>query len=172
MTPSNRPPLVKNNGLVLPFSEIRGLCVDEARRKIIGAGKKRLADITLYDLIIPDNHGIYFFFAPDGATCLYVGKNSSLQFVERMGSHFAVDQTSWHNHFLKYYKAQHKVASLIETAQAVADCRLLLMPVTSELISSAEKFFRVALSPVLNRRKARNPVCDDAKLEDAVENIA
>ncbi|HSH39494.1 MAG TPA: hypothetical protein VK993_11985 [Chthoniobacterales bacterium] len=99
---------------------------------------------------LPGLHGVYFYFAADSTTCLYVGKNSSQQFIERIPWHFAVSEGSWQNHFLDRYRTHHHSESLFEAAKAARDCYILLMPVPHELIGKAERFFRVFQQPRFN----------------------
>lgn len=102
---------------------------------------------------LPDGvHGIYFFFAPDSETCLYVGKNSSPQFVERIPWHFAISENSWQNHFLKYFKKDRNCSSLFEAAQDAGDCQILLMPTPqdNDLIATIEWLFRFFQKPKFN----------------------
>lgn len=142
--------------MILPFRSIEALSVSEACKAISAAPKKRLRDARLFDFIMQDSaelpglHGIYFYFAPDNETCLYVGKNSSQQFIERIPWHFAVSEGSWQNHFLKYHRKHTNAESLFAAAKSAGDCHVLLMPVEDDLIAIAEKFFRVFQKPRFN----------------------
>lgn len=142
--------------MIIPFSSIESSTIQQACTTIRAASKKRLRDAKLFDFImqdgieIPGVHGVYFFFAADNETCLYVGKNSSPQFIERIPWHFALGEESWQNHFLKYYRRHYQSASLFEAAQAAGDCHILLMPALHEVIAKAETFFRVFLKPRFN----------------------
>ncbi len=171
-----------SSDLTLPFSKIAELTVSAACAAVKGAKKKRLADVRLFDLVIQDqpNQGIYFFFAPDGCTCLYVGKNSSMQFTERLGMHFAVADESWQNHFLKAYKEHHKQQSLTSALAHAGDCRLLLMPIMPTddgLAAKAETFFRIFQEPLFNSLKsrraqrARESIGADDRLLKAIDEI-
>jgi hypothetical protein len=150
-------PMRKDKGrkMILPFSSIEASSIHEACSAIAAAPKKRLRDAKLFDFIMQDGmeHGIYFFFAPDSTTCLFVGKNSSQQFIERIPSHFAISEASWMNHFLKRYRIQHQSISLFEAAKDAGDCHILLMPVEDDLIAKAEKFFRIFQKPQFNTLK-------------------
>jgi hypothetical protein len=164
--------------MILDFSKIEHLPVGDARSAIASAPKMRLGEIKIYDLITEDSHGIYLFFSPDSTTCLYVGKNSSMQFVERIPLHFAIGETSWQNHFLKKYRNHYKSGSLPDTAKAVSGCHILLMPVRKyELIAKAEKFFRVVQKPVLNELKSYKyeelgkSASDFKSVGDAINNL-
>lgn len=163
--------------MILDFSKIEHLPVGDACSTIASAPKMRLGEIRIYDLITEDSHGVYFFFGPDRTTCLYVGKNSSMQFVERIPHHFATDQTSWQNHFLKKYRDHYTSGSLPETTKAVRDCHILLMPVRRyELIVRAERFFRVFQEPVLNELKSAKAKLlksapDFKSVGDAINNL-
>jgi hypothetical protein len=170
----------KGSKLILPFSSIEALSIHEACSAVAAAPKKRLRDAKLFDFFmldgmqLPGMHGIYFFFAPDNTTCLYVGKNSSMQFVERIPWHFAIDEASWMNHFVKYYRTHHQSPSLFEAAKDAGDCHILLMPVESELIAKVERFFRVFQKPQFNsiefipRYLKASPL--DAKIGEVIMN--
>ncbi len=142
--------------MILPLSSVEHLSIRDGCAAIAAAPKRRLADVKLFDFIIQDGaplpgvHGIYFYFAPDGTSCLYVGKNSSQQFIERIPWHFALSDGSWQNHFLKYYRTHNHSESLFEAAKAAGDCQILLMPVAHELVGKAERFFRVFQQPRFN----------------------
>ena len=73
-----------------------------------------------------------------------------MQFIERIPWHFAIGEGSWQNHFLKYYKKHYQLDSLFEAAKGAADCHILLMPVDGDLITKAEKFFRIFQKPKFN----------------------
>ncbi len=170
-----------SSDLTLPFSEIAELTVSAACAEVKGARKKRLADVRLFDLVLQDqpNQGIYFFFAPEpDECCLYVGKNSSMQFIERLGMHFAVAEASWQNHFLKAYKKHHRPQqSLTEALKDAGDCRLLLMPMDDGLAAKAETFFRIFQEPLFNSltsrraQQARKSIGADDGLRDAIGRI-
>lgn len=143
--------------MILPFSSVEHLSIRDGCAAIVAAPKRRLADAKLFDFImqegapLPGVHGVYFYFAADGTTCLFVGKNSSQQFIERIPWHFAVSDGSWQNHFLRYYRTHHHSESLFEAAKAAGDCYILLMPVLPhEVIGRAERFFRVFQQPRFN----------------------
>lgn len=164
--------------MILPFSSIEGSTIEQACSTIAAAKKKRLGDAKLFDFIMQDDselpglHGIYMFFDADSATCLYVGKNSSPQYIERIPWHFAVSEGSWQNHFLKYYRTHHQSPSLFEAAQGARNCHILLMPVPHELITKTEKFFRVFQKPLFNKLSASgrylNSIPLDTNVGDAI----
>ena len=166
--------------MILPFNSIEGSSIQQACSTISAAPKKRLGDLKLFDIIMQDGleppatHGIYFFFDADKTTCLYVGKNASQQFIERIPWHFALSESSWMNHFLKYYKKHHQSPSLFEAARGASDCYILLMPVPDELIAKAEKFFRVFLKPRFNSlasaSRLLNSIPSDTNLGEAIRN--
>ena len=169
----------------MPFRSIEALSIHEAVSAISAAPKKRLRDVHLFDFIMHDGkelpdgvHGIYFFFAPDGTTCLYVGKNSSPQFIERIPWHLAISETSWQNYFLKYYKKDREFTSLFEAAKDAGDCQILLMPTPPEdgLIAKAEWLFRFFQKPEFNalasggRFRILSSVPPNAVLGEVVRN--
>jgi hypothetical protein len=170
--------------MIVPFSSIERLSIHEACSAIVSAPKKRLRDAKLFDFIIQGGkeltdgvHGIYFFFAPDNTTCLYVGKSSSMQFIERIPWHFAIGEASWQNHFLKYYKKDRQCSSLFEAAKETEDCQILLMPVEDALITEkSEKFFRIFQKPQFNTLQSRryrllaSSISINAKLGEVVRD--
>jgi hypothetical protein len=157
--------------MILPFKSIEALSVAEAIKSITTAPKKQIRDIKLFDFIMQGGteisgvHGIYFYFAPDGETCLYVGKNSSQQYIERIPWHFAISEGSWQNHFLKYFRKYYNYGTLFEAAKKIGDCHILLMPVDAELIKNSEKFFRVFQNPQFNTLAAWRHLLDSVPLE-------
>jgi len=154
--------------------------IDDACSAIGVASKKRLKDTRLFDLIMQDGkelagvQGIYFFFAPDSTTCLYVGKNSSQQFIERISAHLAISEASWMNHFLKYYKDHHQSASLFAAANAAGECQILLMPTEDDLIAKAERLFRIILKPLFNslapKRRSVSSIPPDTHIGEVLRN--
>lgn len=158
--------------MILPFSSIDTSSIKEGCSAIAAAPKKRLRDAKLFDFIMHDGvplvgvHGIYFFFASDNSTCLYVGKNSSMQFIERIPWHFAIAEASWQNHFLKYYRKTYQLDSLFEAAKGAGDCHILLMPVDrGDLITKAERFFRVFQKPQFNSLSSANRYINSIPLD-------
>jgi hypothetical protein len=145
--------------LIVPFRSIEGLSIQDACSAIAAAPKTLLREVKLFDFIIHEGreltdgvHGLYFFFSPDRTASLYVGKNSSPQFIERIHAHFAISEASWLNHFLKYYKEDRQFTSLFEAAKDAGDCHLLLMPIRDDEvpIAKAEWLFRFFQKPNFN----------------------
>lgn len=135
------------------------LSADSALDLVLRATKKRLGDLTIFDLVFRDGEspiapaqGLYFFFNAQ-AEPLYVGKNSSMSFVERVPWHFGLEEGNWMNHFVKRLRSRYKFATLADAARFARDCGLVLMPIHDEpggTIERLEKFFRIFLLPVLN----------------------
>lgn len=149
--------------MILPFSSIENLSIVDACNEIATNEKRALKDIKIVDLIIQkggeleSRHGVYFFFSENNE-CLYVGKISSQQFVERIPWHFALSEDSYGNHFLKYYKKLHGLVSIFEAANHALHCRLLVMPIVYTDITKIEKLFRVFSNPELNGLRAANHI--------------
>ena len=123
------------------------------------AEKKPLKELRIYDLIMRGNrplkisHGVYFFYSAQGE-CLYVGKNSSRRFVERIPDHFSLGVDSWMNQFLSHMKKVYNLRDIATAAIKAKNCRLLLMPVGNhESIGKIEKFFKIFLQPKFNSHK-------------------
>lgn len=142
----------------LPFSEVSTLPAIDALEKIRISKRIRLGDLKLFDLILENGeptsiwHGVYLFFSEEGE-CLYVGKNGSQNFIERIPWHFALHEKAWMNHLLKYLRRSKKLVSLGQAALAAKNCTLLLIPVEDkewESIAPLEKFLRVFLEPKFN----------------------
>ena len=142
----------------LSYDICRQLTVAELKIEIDHAPKMKLENLRVFDLIMENgiptnqNHGVYLFFSKDNQ-CLYVGKNSSNTFVERIPSHFALDERSWMNYFLKHFKKAHKIESIPETATRVTQCNLLLLSVDErdiEWIDALEKAMRIVMRPLFN----------------------
>lgn len=132
------------------------MSASDVLKAIAHASRAPLRDLKVFDLILDGDgptdicHGVYAFFDPEGI-CLYVGKNSSQSFVERIPWHFALGEGSWMNHFLKYLKRDQSLTSLGGAAMAARNCELLLMPIAQyELIGAFEKFLRIFLMPKFN----------------------
>ncbi len=140
----------------LPFSEILALSGKDVLEKIQAAKKIRLSDLKVFDLILDNDqptstwHGVYLYFSQEGK-CLYVGKNRSRNFIERIPDHFALHEKAWMNHFLKYLRDSKKLTSLGQAALVAKNCTLLLIPVEEkESIEPLERFLRAFLEPELN----------------------
>ena len=143
------------------FDSIKGLSLEDARTFIVNHEKMRIGEIKLFDLISDDGQplssgqGVYMFFDESGQTCLYVGKNSSLQFIERIPCHFAQSEHSWQNHFLKYFKKHTDIDSFYDAAMATQTCHLVLIQCDSQYVNKVERIFRFIMAPKFNAVKAR-----------------
>lgn len=132
------------------------MSASDALKAVAHASRTPLRDLKVFDLILDGDaptdiwHGVYAFFDPAGI-CLYVGKNSSQNFVERIPWHFSLHEDAWMNHFLKYLRRHQGLTTLGEAAMAARNCELLLMPMAQyELITAFEKFLRIFLAPKFN----------------------
>lgn len=95
------------------------------------------------------------FFSNSNA-CLYVGKNSSQSFIERIPWHFALSEKSWMSHFLKHFRNHRQLDSIPEAALNVLDCRLLLIPVERiRYIDALEKLMKLVMKPEFNSYSER-----------------
>lgn len=153
----------KHETFRLSFSKISTLSAMDALEKIRTSKRIRLSDLKLFDLILENGeptsiwHGVYLFFSEEGK-CLYVGKNGSQNFIERIPWHFALDEKAWMNHLLKYLRRSKKLVSLGQAALAAKNCTLLLIPVEDKewgSIAPLEKFLRVFLEPEFNTYSQR-----------------
>ena len=140
----------------LPFPTIAGISARDALGKIRAAERIPLGELKVFDLILEEDkptdtwHGVYAYFSEEGK-CLYVGKNGSQNFIERIPWHFALDENAWMNHFLKYFRNARNLPNLGEAALDARNCTLLLIPVADwNLIAPLEKFLRVFLEPEFN----------------------
>jgi hypothetical protein len=136
----------------VPLSDLSNV-LSKAKKKVLG-------EVRLFDLIVADNtplaccHGIYCFYAPDGTTCLYVGKVEGPQFIERLPSHLSLSEGSWFNQFMRGLKDE--TTSFAEAANVAKDCMLILIPIQSEFVKIAEKVLIERLNPKLNKRKSKS----------------
>ena len=126
---------------------------------IRNAPRKRMADVTLFDLILGDSgphqhlHGIYLLFAKGGDPILYVGRVRGPQFIERFPAHFALGTGSWQNVFLKHHQAHTGAVDLAAAAVGASDCELLLLLSPPELAAKLEALFIRFLRPAYNRAR-------------------
>ena len=142
--------------MFLAFELIQGMTVSQARDEIMRAPRKRVSDLKVLDLAfepggnVPSQNGVYIFFSEKGE-CLYVGKNSSQTFVERIPWHFALGEGSYANHLLKRLRKIYQIQSLEECAKRASTFELLLIPVPVwENIKPLENLLRKAMCPKLN----------------------
>jgi hypothetical protein len=140
----------------IPFQSVALLNLEFLRSFVTEREKKRLSDLKVFDLVsdagrlLVSNHGVYLFFDASGRNCLYVGKNSSNQFVERIPSHFAQSDGSWSNHFIKYFRKFNRSESLFQATLDSGSCHLILIQVEREYIGNAERILRVLFDPKFN----------------------
>src|SRR5262249_10278348 len=99
------------------------ICNQPARavlERVQKAEKKPLAELLVYDLLSEGDRpllwGVYFFFSRDGQ-CLYVGKNSTRKFVERIPLHLCLHQKGWRNHFVKQMCHHESLGCLADAAE-------------------------------------------------------
>lgn len=146
-------------GFRLPLSSLLDRSGNEALSAICHAPRKKIQDLLLLDLIFDDGapttiwHGVYAFFHPDGH-CVYVGKNGSQNFIERIPWHFALAEGAYMNHLLKRTRDHRGLKSLADAARLAGDYQLLLIPVDPsehyDDISRLEDFLRLFLMPDFN----------------------
>ncbi len=133
---------------------------DHRVKRILGdierTKKKTVQDLRIYDLIFDGSKpiapatGAYIFYSNSGK-CLYVGKNSSKKFAERIPEHFVLTADAWFNTLLKKMVKNKKAATLITAAKELMSCQLLIIPIEENLpIQRIESFFRRVLKPAMN----------------------
>jgi hypothetical protein len=145
----------------LPFSEISEISATEALRKIRNRRRVQIGELRVIELIVEDNKpqfssiGVYVFFSENN-TCLYVGKNQSQHFIERIPRHLVLNEDAWMNYLLRRLRIALNLPSLGHAALAAMECTLLLIPVEKvELIVRLEKFLRLFLEPEFNKYSQR-----------------
>jgi hypothetical protein len=145
----------------LPFSDISTLSIKDAIKRIQTADKIRLHDLKMFDLILDNGrpmavcHGVYLYFSEENK-CLYVGKNESRSFIERIPDHFALHPGAWMNYFLRYLRDNRELASLEQAALVARNCTLLIIPVEEqEFIAPLERLLRADLEPEFNMRSEK-----------------
>jgi len=145
---------------VIDFKELSSITGKEAIDSIKRSPKKRLGEITLYDLIfetktkaLKSMHGVYLFFSLQNK-CKYVGKCSSRHFITRIPAHLALGDEAWMNTLLKKMMGKTNGNSIMDyqkTAKETKEFGLLLIPVAKkEDIFILEKFLRLFMCPELN----------------------
>ena len=145
--------------MTVTIDDIRAKTIEEAAVIIKSANRKRLADVTIFDLILnvsgqhPYLHGVYMIFSKGGDSILYIGRVQGPQFIERFPSHFALGTRSWQNQFLKHHWRETKTPDLAAAAIGASDCELLLL--LSDPLDAArlEALWIRFLRPAYNRTK-------------------
>lgn len=164
--------------MIEAYDSISNSQVGNVAKLIQTFDKSRIRDITFFDLVRKNScvlpcamNGVYIFFSDDGKECLYVGKNSSQQFIERIPWHFAVDEDSWSNHFLKYFRNHHGCASLPEAFVEAMECQLLMILVNNtSIINKLETILRLYMSPSYNKFKYPDRKTKDIPLNSTVDH--
>ena len=122
--------------------------------------KKKVKELRIHDLIfdsskpIKPDTGVYIFYSNKG-DCLYVGKNSSKKFAERIPEHFVLTEDAWFNTLLKRMVKIGEATDLIDAAKKAMCYQLLIIPIRNDdddlPIQKIESFFRRILKPTMNR---------------------
>ena len=159
--------------MTITLKELLPHRISEFEGIIRAANRKRLGDVTLFDLILneseahPHHHGVYLFTSSGGDQILYVGRVKSPQFIERLPSHFALGEDSWQNQFLKHHRKSIGVVSLREAAVAAADCELLLVLAPQGNATELEALLIHVLKPIYNKRLPKvRPFAPNAALQE------
>ncbi len=142
-----------------PLTELLDLQLISIKNKLESQEKYKINELKLFDIIssngkpLPALQGIYIFFDPQDS-CLYVGKNSSQQFIERIPWHFAQSDDSYSNHFIKKYRKDKDIEDYHEAALALGNCKILLIPANYGVdISYLEKVFMKIMQPKYNAKQ-------------------
>lgn len=141
-----------------------------AVKQAIGMHRKiKLKDLKIYDLLFDGRgqtdsvHGVYLFF--EKKKCLYIGKASGREFIERIPDHFALREEAWMNYFLKRYRDNEAIKTLWDAAKAAKNCSILVISVDEhECISKFEKLLRLIFQPAFNRPSMR--MIESAEVND------
>jgi hypothetical protein len=148
--------------MFLALESVQRMTVRQACDEITRAPRKSVSNLRLLDLLfdpegtVPGQNGVYIFFSETGE-CLYVGKNSSQTFVERIPWHFAIGEGSYANHLLKKLRKVYQIQSLEECAKKASSFELLLIPIPVwENIKPLETLLRRAMHPKLNKCEGWN----------------
>jgi hypothetical protein len=141
--------------IVVDFDKTIKFLQDE----IINLKKMPLGELKVFDLLKFNDkaifHGVYIFF-DENENILYVGKNSSQSFVERIPWHFAMSEYSWMNHFFKYSKEFNKFDSFEEIADKCINNKICLLIVNEhDKIGALEKLLRILFKPKYNSFKTK-----------------
>jgi hypothetical protein len=147
--------------MTIAFEDILQKTVADACVALSTAPRKKLAAVTLFDLILGDSglhtylHGVYLIFAQGGDPLLYVGRVHGPQFIERFPAHFALGTGSWQNVFVKRHQEATGAPDLASAAQRAADCELLLLLSPPMYAAKLEALFLRFLGAKYYRRKER-----------------
>ncbi len=143
----------------IDFEKLSSISAKKAIERINNSYKKKLCDITLYDLIfetktkaLKSRKGVYLFFSSNNK-CLYVGKCSSRHFITRIPAHIALGDEAWMNTLLKKTMGggNHSIVEYQKYANKAKKIGLLLIPVSKKKdIFVMEKFLRIFMHPKLN----------------------
>jgi ribosomal protein L24E len=126
-----------------------------------------LSDLKVKDLISHQNetifpgHGLYFF--RKGKRIIYIGKCSSMSFIERIPSHFDIRVNAYKNSLLrcicqKKFEKEVNEANLLEAARyCVKEYNLVLINfVETDRINKLEGLLRHSCSPLNKPASLKN----------------
>src|SRR6266446_6795680 len=163
------------------FDDVCGEPARVALQRVQQAEKTPVGELRIYDLLRDGDRllrwGVYFFYSQHGE-CLYVGKNSTQKFVERIPIHFCLEPNTWMNHLVKKIQKHEALPCLTDASEAARGHTLLLMPVSEKeqrtWLAALEKFFRLFAAPkynALRRRNRHNSINLDAPLLDVLKRL-
>jgi hypothetical protein len=139
--------------MTIAIEDILPKTLQDACAMLTEATRKRMADVTLYDLILGPSgrhrhlHGVYLIFSPQNGMPLYIGRVRGPQFIERFPAHFALGKGSWQNVFLKHHQRHIAAVDLEAAAIAASDCELLLLLSPPEMAAKLEALLIRFLHP-------------------------
>lgn len=146
-------------GFIINYNQICKQKPDKVICTITKCEKKRLDKLRLYDFIVNSStgrplkivHGVYLFFSTQ-KKCLYVGKSSSRQFIERIPCHLALGDHAWFNQLLKFSKNEFK--SYVKAIEATKKFTLLMISVKDKKkVKNIEKLLKLIIEPKYNSYK-------------------
>ena len=147
--------------MTLAVEEILPKTVEEACAMIKSVRRKRVADVTLFDLILNASgqhrhlHGVYFVFAAGGGSILYIGRVQSPQFIERFPAHFALGAGCWQNQFLRHHLTATGADDFATAAIRASDCELLLLLSPQCHAAKLEALLIRLLRPSYNKKQPK-----------------
>ena len=162
---------------ILLFADIKEQKLNKAIEAIKSVKRKPLSELKVFDLLLtPDGteqirHGVYLFWNAKGQV-VYVGKNSSYHFVQRIPNHLGLSKNFFDNHLLKRIikfelKIDYSYSSFVSAAMYAQNFEISLIPINigtpdtteqeGKQITKFEKLLRVKLEPKYNSYKSQYP---------------
>ncbi|MCG3866106.1 MULTISPECIES: GIY-YIG nuclease family protein [unclassified Photobacterium] len=146
----------------IEVEKLIGLTVNEAKNTIFSANARKLKELSFVDLLVDDNneamrHGVYIIFNSN-SECVYVGKCSSVHFVDRLGSHLGMSKNykyTFLSKLVSYLELPNDFSGYVSAAKEISDYKYLIINANrkgTDYIGKLEKICMLTLNPTLNNR--------------------